>query len=100
MKFLKNNVFEIIFNIIFIIVFLVVGNYMIGGWGSFSDDLINNPTLAWLVGIIIFSVCTSGLIKMLALKVLNNRKKLLLILLILIIEIVLIFYLVHKILFF
>ena len=100
MKFLKDNVFEIIFNIIFIIVFLIVGNYMIGGWGSFSEDLNSNSTLAWLVGIIIFSVCTSGLIKMLALKMLNNRKKLLLILLIPIVEIVLIFYLIYKILFF
>ena len=97
MKFLKDNIFIITFNIALIIIAIIVGDYMIG-WDSFRDDFINNPTFAWLCIVLIFTCCTSGIVKMMALKVINNRKKLLLILLILITEIVLIFYLIHKLL--
>lgn len=97
MKFLKDNIFNIIFNIILIVIFIVVGDYMIG-WDSFKDDFQNNPTFAWLCIIFIFSCCTSGIVKMMVLKTIGDRKKLLLILLIPITEIVLILYLVHKLL--
>ena len=97
MKFLKDNIFIITFNIVLVIIATVVGDYIIG-WDSFRDDFINNSTFAWLCIIIIFTCCTSGIVKMMALKVINNRKKLLLIILIPITEIVLIFYLVHKLL--
>lgn len=99
MKFLKENILEIIFNIIFITIVIVVGNYMIG-WANFADDLQSNPTKAWLFGVIVFSVCTSGIVKMMVLKAIGNRKKLLLILLIPITEVILIAYLIHKVLFF
>ena len=97
MKFLKDNIFNIIFNIILIVIFIVVGDYMIG-WDSFKDDFQNNPTFAWLCIVFIFTCCTSGIIKMMVLKKIGDRKKLLLILLIPITEIVLILYLVHKLL--
>lgn len=97
MKFLKDNIFNIIFNIILIVIFIVVGDYMIG-WDSFKDDFQNNPTFAWLCIVFIFTCCTSGIIKMMVLKTIGDRKKLLLILLIPITEIVLILYLVHKLL--
>lgn len=97
MKFLKDNIFNIIFNIILIVIFIVVGDYMIG-WDSFKDDFQNNPTFARLCIVFIFTCCTSGIVKMMALKSLGDRKKLLLILLIPITEIVLILYLVHKLL--
>lgn len=97
MKFLKDNIFNIIFNIILIVIFIVVGDYMIG-WDSFKNDFQNNPTFAWLCIVFIFTCCTSGIIKMMALKTLDDRKKLLLILLIPITEIILILYLVHKLL--
>lgn len=97
MKFLKDNIFNIIFNIILIVIFIVVGDYMIG-WDSFKDEFQNNSTFAWLCIVFIFSCCTSGIVKIMALKSLNNRKILLLILLIPITEIVLILYLVHKLL--
>ncbi len=97
MKFLKDNIFNIIFNIILIVIFIVVGDYMIG-WDSFKDDFQNNPTFAWFCIVFIFTCCTSGIIKMMALKTLNDKKKLLLILLIPITEIILISYLVHKLL--
>ena len=97
MKFLKDNIFEIILNIIFIIIVIIVGNYMIS-WDSFRDDFVSNPTFAWLCIVFIFTCCTSGIVKMMALKSLNNRKILLLILLIPITEIILILYLVHKLL--
>ena len=97
MKFLKDNIFNIIFNIILIVIFIFVGDYMIGR-DSFEDDFQNNPTFAWLCIVFIFTCCTSGIVKMMALKSLNNRKILLLILLIPITEIILILYLVHKLL--
>ena len=97
MKFLKDNIFNIIFNIILIVIFIVVGDYMIG-WDSFKDDFQNNPTFAWLCIVFILTCCTSGIIKMMVLKTIGDRKKLLLILLIPITEIVLILYLVHKLL--
>ena len=97
MKFLKDNIFNIIFNIILIVIFIVVGDYMIG-WDSFKDDFQNNPTFAWLCIVFIFTCCTSGIIKMMVLKTIGDRKKLLLILLIPITEIILILYLVHKLL--
>ena len=97
MKFLKDNIFNIIFNIILIVIFIVVGDYMIG-WDSFKDEFQNNSTFAWLCIVFIFSCCTSSIIKMMVLKTIGDRKKLLLILLIPITEIVLILYLVHKLL--
>lgn len=97
MKFLKDNIFNIIFNIILIVIFIVVGDYMIG-WDSFKDDFQNNPTFAWLCIVFIFTCFTSGIIKMMVLKTIGDRKKLLLILLIPITEIILILYLVHKLL--
>ena len=99
MKFLKENILEIIFNIIFIIIILIVGNYMIS-WESFCDDFRSNPTFAWLCIVFIFSCCTSGIVKMMVLKAIGNRKKLLLILLIPITEVILMAYLVHKLLYF
>lgn len=97
MKFLKDNIFNIIFNIILIVIFIVVGDYIIG-WDSFKDEFQNNSTFAWLCIVFIFTCCTSGIIKMMVLKTIGDRKKLLLILLIPITEIVLILYLVHKLL--
>ena len=93
----KSSLFNIIFNIILIVIFIVVGDYMIG-WDSFKNAFQNNPTFAWLCIVFIFTCCTSSIVKMMALKSLNNRKILLLILLIPITEIVLILYLVHKLL--
>lgn len=97
MKFLKDNIFNIIFNIILIVIFIVVGDYMIG-WDSFKDDFQNNPTFARLCIVFIFTCCTLSIVKMMALKTIGDRKKLLLILLIPITEIILILYLVHKLL--
>lgn len=97
MKFLKDNIFNIIFNIILVVIFIVVGDYMIG-WDSFKDEFQNNSTFAWLCIVFIFTCCTSSIIKMMVLKTIGDRKKLLLILLIPITEIVLILYLVHKLL--
>lgn len=99
MKFLKDNIFIITFNIVLIIIAIVVGDYMIG-WDSFRDEFQNNPTFACLCIVFIFTYCTSGIVKMMALKAIGDRKNLLLILLIPITEIVLIFYLVHKLLLF